>query len=71
LRLKQKNPTVKKLVLNSQRPQINKVSSTPYMIGVSDAPRMKRILEQLNDIKKPVETELKHKIMSNKYLNNY
>lgn len=33
-------------------PQVNKVSSTPYMVGLSDAPRMKRILENVQEGKK-------------------
>lgn len=28
--------------------QIHKVSSTPYMMGISEAPRMKRILDNIN-----------------------
>jgi hypothetical protein len=37
-------------------------------MGVSEAPRMKRILEHLNEGKKYREPDLKRKIMSSKYL---
>jgi hypothetical protein len=41
------------------------------MVGVSEAPRMKKILEHLNDGKKVRDPDFKRKIMSSKYLYKY